>query len=80
MLLLQQQTSISHFLSLIRYMKFIHSYRYCYRIAVLAFVLMAGVCHAGTHYITFNDGHLCVFPDSCIQSLTSDAKRSICRR
>lgn len=56
---------------MIRYMKFLNSYRYCYRIAILAFVLMAGVCHAGNHYIAFNDGHLCVFPDSCIQSLTT---------
>lgn len=48
---------------------------YCGRmIAVLTFLAFTIVGQAATHYITFNDGHILVFPDSCIQSIrTTDS-------
>lgn len=52
-------------------MSFHHSHPSRYLIVALAFFMLANVCQAATHYIQFNDGHLCVFPDTCIQSLNS---------
>ena len=52
-------------------MSFHHSHpKRCWLVA-LACLLLANICQASAHYIHFNDGHLYVFPDSCIQDLTS---------
>ena len=39
---------------------------------ILALVMSFGqVAHAATTFVTLNDGHVQVFPDSCVQSMDS---------
>ena len=40
-------------------------------LVLLAFLLLASIAGA-TSYVTFNDGHLLVFPDECIQSVIQE--------
>ncbi len=42
---------------------------------LITLLLLANTSHASNHYITFNDGHVLVFPDQCIQSMnTTDSQ------
>ncbi len=43
-----------------------------YRVCILFIMLLLSQVAAATSYVTFNDGHLLVLPDDCVQTVSQD--------